>query len=145
MIPETIQIKYQQFDNPYRKLFSNKTEYVGCDFSDLVPSYKMDLSKDCPSTLINSAIIFAEEKEYYSFYTMVPREKFEEHIVKVLESNNNYILIVEEEVESNEKPINLLFWEWLFETVNQQDETLILHWILPNKYRKNFKNGKTYD
>jgi len=128
MIPEKIKIKYQSFDNPYRKLFFDQEEYVACDFSDLIPSWKIELSDNCSIELIKKSLKFAEERNYYSFYTVFSRESFDRYIT--IFEDTGYIPFVEEIVIQNEKSINLLFWEWLLETTNQEEDVLIIKWML---------------
>jgi hypothetical protein len=133
MIPENIKIKYQGFDNPFRKIFFNEKDYAACDFSDLIPSWKLEFSKDCPDTLIEEAINYAEDRGYYSFYIMISEESLDKSIDFFKQWN--YLLYVEEVVLKNEKSINQLFWEWIFDTTNQPEDVVIVKCMLSQECR----------
>jgi hypothetical protein len=121
--------------NFYKKTFKNRSGQIDCDFSVLVPSWKFDSSVPWSSDLFKSAIEYAEQKQYYGFYTVVDSEHLEDYLKFIKSVAGNYLVIVEESIPHNEKPINILFWNWLFSSVSRDYETCVINHILPGELR----------
>lgn len=133
MIPDHIQLKYQGFNNPYRKIFIMKNDFVACDFSDLVPSWKLEFSPECPKELFDQAIRYAEDRGYYSFYIISSLDKISDYLT--LFTDKHYVSYIEEVILKNEKSINLIFWEWLFDTTNYQHDVAVIKFMLSQDCR----------
>lgn len=133
MIPDHIQLKYQRFNNPYRKIFILEDNFVACDFSDLVPSWKLEFSLEAPKELFNRAIQYAEDLEYYSFYLIADLHKVDDYLT--LFADKNYVPYVEEIILKNEKSVNLIFWEWLFDTTNYKHDVAVIKFMLSQDCR----------
>lgn len=118
----------------YKKVFTNHNEYVTCDFSILIPSWKLEAST-WDVNLFKSAIEYAESKNYYSFYTTVSLDKLDSYRDFVNTVAQNYSVIVEEIVPENEKSINLLFWDWLFLSTSFNKKMCVIYHILTQNYR----------
>lgn len=132
MIPKNIKNKYNDcVDNPYRKLFVSNDAYAACDFSDLIPSYFLEISENCNADLINQFTDYAEKRNYFSFYIL---SKSVAETTQLFTATN-YTYTVEETVMANCKSLNLLFWDWLFDTKNVPFETYVLKFSLPQIYR----------
>jgi hypothetical protein len=136
MIPDSINLKYQNFDNPFRKLFFDEHDFVGCDFSDYIPSWKMEASENFSQKLVETSIKFAEENKYYSFYLLISEKQCQDRMNKINQIKPEYLVSVEEEVLENEKPINLLFWDWIFENISYPEKMLVIYCFLPQEFRK---------
>jgi len=136
MIPDSINLKYQNIDNPFRKLFFDDRDFVGCDFSDYIPSWKMETSENFSQKLVETSIKFAEKNGYYSFYLLISEKQYRDRINKINQIKSEYLVSVEEEVLENEKPINLLFWDWIFENISYPEKMLVIYCFLPQEFRK---------
>jgi hypothetical protein len=121
--------------NPYKKVFENQSEWVVCDFSIMVPSWKINSSYPWSKMLYQESIEFAEKKHYYSFYQIIDFKNLNEYKDFIKKTAKHYQIIVEEIVPPNEKSINILFWNWLFCSVSQNKKLCVVNHILPEKYR----------
>jgi hypothetical protein len=131
MIPQKIISKYQNFDNPFRKLFFNNDNFVGCDFSDYIPSWKIELSKNFDQNLIDLSIKNAESKGYFSFYCLIEESQYKYYLETIKRTRPEYIVSIEEIIPSNEKPKSILFWDWIFENTSYSDVMLVVLCIYP--------------
>ena len=120
--------------NIYRKLFKKDNDMVSCDFSILVPSWKLN-SSGYSSELYNQAIDYAESKGYYSFYKIVDMDYLEEYQQFIKTTRQEYLIIIEEIVPKNEKPINVIFWDWLFLSTSYDKIICVIYHILPQEFR----------
>jgi hypothetical protein len=119
-------------NNPYRQKFENAHSSIICDFSTMIPSWNLILSGCWSKDLIRDAIDYAEQKGYYSFYTRINFEKLELYKNHV---NADYEIIIEEIVPPNEKPVSILFWDWVCSSSCINKETCIVYHVLPQRYR----------
>lgn len=121
--------------NKYKKIFREKSDYVSCDFSVLIPCWKIEFSDRWNVDLFRQAINESEKMRYYSFYSVAPEKSLNEYLHFFKNNFPQYLTIIEEVVPENEKPISLLFWDWLFSSISFDDRMCIVHHILPQGHR----------
>jgi len=119
----------------YKKMFRENSDYVSCDFSVLIPSWKIEFSDRWNIKLVRQAIDESKKMKYYSFYSVIPENKLNEYLQFFKDNFPQYLTIIEETVPENEKPISLLFWDWLFSSISFDARMCIAYHVLPQEFR----------
>jgi len=128
-------LKYNSEKNPYRKIFINDQDFVACDFSVLLPAWRLKTSDNYDESLFSQSIEYAESKKYYSFYSAISSKKWEEYFNFIKPIIPNYLISIEETVPNNEKPVSILFWEWVVESKSIDHRLHIVYHFLPQEFR----------
>jgi hypothetical protein len=126
------------FLDKYQKIFKENEDYVSCDFSVLIPAWKLETSTNWNINLFNQAIDYAEQKKYYSFYKVISSDSLNEYLKYMKTNFSRYILVIEETILENEKPTNLLFWDWLFLSTSFDRKLSIVNHILSQEFRNGY-------
>jgi hypothetical protein len=138
-------------DNPYAVSFGKfevgKLRVIICaTFSYMIPAwntsyvisnYDTAIGAIATFSLIKEVMKFAEERGYYQYYTVVESDKADvyDKLFK-LKMKTNYLTSVDELVEAHKRPINDLFWEWLYESRCKSVDTVVVNHWLPREFRK---------
>lgn len=138
-------------DNPYAisfgKFQDGKLRVIICaTFSHIVPAWNTsyvisnyDTAYGAIATfeLIKEVMKFAEARGYYQYYTVVEADKADvyDRLFK-LKMKTNYLTAVDEVVEAHKRPINDLFWGWLYESRCKSVDTVVVNHWLPREFRK---------
>lgn len=139
-------------DNPYALAFgyfdeSEQLRAMICvTFSNVVPAWNTsyvfsnyDTSKGALIifNLIEEVMKFAESRGYYQYYTVVEKERAQSYdILFKRKMKTEYLTAVDEVVPANQRPVNKLFWDWLYENRTKTvDAVVVNHW-LPRNYRQ---------
>ena len=122
--------------NPYRKIIVHKDKQAICDFSELIPAWKLQKDFDFSNeSLLSQCIDFAESRNYFCFYSCVTQSKLDLYMDQISFINNRYFTVVEEKVPSSSKSVNLLYWDWLMLTYCDDEPRCIIKHILKQEYR----------
>lgn len=137
-------------DNPYAISFGNfedgKLKALICaTFSHIVPAWNTsyvisnyDTAFGAIATfdLIKEVMKFAESRGYYQYYTVVEKTRASSYdkLFK-LKMKTNYLTAIDETVLAHKRPINDLFWGWLYESRCKNVDTVVVNHWLPRDYR----------
>jgi hypothetical protein len=139
-------------DNPYALAFgyfdeSDHLRAIICvTFSNVVPAWNTsyvfsnyDTAKGALVifNLIEEVMKFAESRGYYQYYTVVEKERAESYdILFKRKMKTEYLTAIDEIVPAGFRPVNKIFWDWLYENRTKTVDTVVVsHW-LPRDYRQ---------
>ena len=138
-------------DNPYAVSFgkfeSSELKAVICaNYSHSVPAwstnYIISNYQSARGALVAFALIkeqmkFAESRGYYQYYTVVEKDRAEayDRLFK-LKMKTNYLTAIDEVVPARQRPINDLFWGWLYESRTKSVDTVVVNHWLPREHRQ---------
>ena len=138
-------------DNPYALTFghfddSGKLRAIICvTFSYMIPAWNTSYVFTNYSTtegalitfnLIKEVMKFAESRGYYQYYTVVEKERADSYdkLFK-RKMKTEYLTAVDEIVPAHNRPINDLFWNWLYENRCKDVDTVVVNHWLPREHR----------
>jgi hypothetical protein len=137
-------------DNPYAIAFgyfeNDKLKAIICaTFSNIIPAwntsyiisnYDNAFGAIATFALIKEVIRYAESRGYYQYYTVVEKDRAEAYdkLFK-LKMKTNYLTAIDETVQAHRRPVNDLFWEWLYESRCKGIDTVVVNHWLPREYR----------
>jgi hypothetical protein len=138
-------------DNPYALAFGyfdeseNLRAMICVTFSNVVPAWNTSYvfsnydsikGSEVIFSLIKEVMSFAESRGYYQYYTVVEKERAESYdILFRRKMKTEYLTAIDETVLSNCRPINKLFWDWLYENRTKTIDTVVVNHWLPREYR----------
>jgi hypothetical protein len=87
--------------------------------------------------LIKEQMKFAESRGYYQYYTVVEKDRAEAYdkLFK-FKMKTNYLTAIDEMVPAKQRPINDLFWGWLYESRTKLVDTVVVNHWLPREHRQ---------
>lgn len=138
-------------DNPYALTFghfddSGKLRAIICvTFSYMIPAWNTSYVFTNYNTtegalitfnLIKEVMKFAESRGYYQYYTVVEKERADSYdkLFK-RKMKTEYLTAVDEIVPAHNRPINDLFWNWLYENRCKDVDTVVVNHWLPREHR----------
>ena len=138
-------------DNPYAVSFgkfegSELKAVICANYSHMIPAwstaYVISNYKSAQGALVAFALIkeqmkFAESRGYYQYYTVVEKDRAEAYdkLFK-FKMQTNYLTAIDEVVPARQRPINDLFWGWLFDSKTKSVDTVVVNHWLPREHRK---------
>lgn len=123
-------------DNPYRKLFKLDDDYLVCDFSENIPAWKVDECSNFKNKkLFLESISYAEDRKFYNFYNIIFLSEYKNYIENMKFLEDRYNLTIEEYIPSNDKSVNILFWDWIMDNISHEEERIIVLHSLKQEYR----------
>lgn len=141
---------FTRVDNPYAVSFGkfedNTLKALICaSFSHIIPAWNIsyvisnyDTAYGALATfdLIKEVMRYAESHGYYQYYTVIEKERAEPYdkLFK-LKMKTNYLTAIDETVPAHIRPVNDLFWEWLYESRCKSVETVVVNHWLPREHR----------
>jgi hypothetical protein len=143
-------------DNPYALAFGHfdnagKLRAMICvTFSYMIPAWNTSYVFSNYNTtegaivtfnLIKEVIKFAESRGYYQYYTVVEKERADSYdkLFK-RKMKTEYLTAVDEVVPAHKRPINDLFWGWLYESRCKDVDTVVVNHWLPREHRTFISN-----
>jgi hypothetical protein len=124
-------------DNPYRKIFKLDNDYIICNFSENIPAWKIEECSNFENTqLFLDCLSYAESRKFYNFYNVIFLSDYNKYVNKIKFLEERYNLTIEENIDSNEKSINIMFWDWLLDNLSHEGERLVMLHSLKQQYRK---------
>ena len=151
LLTENIIRFFTRNDNPYAVSFgkfegSELKALICANYSYMIPawstSYIISNYESAQGALISFALIkeqmkFAESRGYYQYYTVVEKDRADayDRLFK-FKMKTNYLTAVDEIVPATQRPINDLFWGWLFDSKTKSVDTAIVNHWLPREYRE---------
>jgi hypothetical protein len=142
---------FTRVDNPYSIAFgkfeNDKLRAIICaTFSYMVPAwstsyvisnYNSTTGAYASFELIKEVMKHAESRGYYQYYTVVEKDRAESYDKLFrLKMKTNYLTAVDENVPAHNRPINDLFWGWLYESRCKNVDTVVVNHWLPREFRK---------
>lgn len=137
-LPENIKQRYTGFASPYRQIIADHGVFAACDYSDQIPAWHLEQiypNFDVSKTVITQSIEYAEKRQFYHFYYIVAADQLEQYTEAMSEIDARYQITIEEKIPANEKPVNVLFWDWLYDTTCRQYDTVVVLHSLPQIHR----------
>lgn len=141
---------FTRTDNPYAVAFgkfeNDQLRAIICaTFSYMIPAwntsyvisnYDSAFGAIATFDLIKEVMKFAESRGYYQYYTVVEKDRAEPYdkLFK-LKMKTNYLTAIDEIVPAHKRPINDLFWGWLYESRCKNVDTVVVNHWLPREYR----------
>lgn len=138
-------------DNPYAVSFgkfegSELKAVICANYSHMIPAwstaYVISNYKSAQGALVAFALIkeqmkFAESRGYYQYYTVVEKDRADAYdkLFK-LKMHTNYLTSIDEIVPARQRPVNDLFWGWLFDSKTKSVDTVVVNHWLPREHRK---------
>lgn len=138
-------------DNPYAVSFgkfegSELKAVICANYSHMIPAwstaYVISNYKSTRGALVAFALIkeqmkFAESRGYYQYYTVVEKDRADAYdkLFK-FKMQTNYLTAIDEIVPANRRPVNDLFWGWLFDSKTKSVDTVVVNHWLPREHRK---------
>ena len=151
LVTDSIINFFTRVDNPYSIAFgkfeNDKLRAIICaTFSHVIPAwnisyvisnYNSSAGAHASFELIKEVMKHAEFRGYYQYYTVVEKDRAESHdrLFK-LKMKTNYLTAVVEHIPAKQRPINDLFWEWLYENSTKPIDTVVVNHWLPKEFRK---------
>ena len=104
--------------------------------SYIISNYDSAFGAIATFRLIRETINFAESRGYYQYYTVVEKDRAESYD-KLFKAKvkTNYLTAIDEIVPAHKRPVNGLFWEWLYESRCKSVDTVVVNHWLPREYR----------
>jgi hypothetical protein len=134
MLPDSLTQKYTRTDTPYRKIFLEENATIAADFSDMIPYWYLEYF-DYSKTLLEKVCGWAESRNYFGFYTIIDSRDIETHISFIKSSSPKYESVIEEIIPSNQKSKNVMYWDWICDSVSTDFERTIVLSILLQQHR----------
>jgi hypothetical protein len=150
LLTDTIVRFFTRDDKPYAIAFGHfedeKLKAIICaTFSNMIPAwntsyvisnYDNAFGAIATFELIKEVIAFAESRGYYQYYTVIEKDRAEPYdkLFK-LKMKTNYLTAIDETVPAHKRPVNDLFWEWLYESRCKGIDTVVVNHWLPREYR----------
>jgi len=128
-LPENIKQRYTGFASPYRQIIADHDQIPAWHLEQVYPNL------DVAASVILQSIEYAEKRQFYHFYSIVAFDQLTHYTETLEEIDSRYQITVEEKVRSNDKPVNVLFWDWLYDTTCRSYDTVVVLHSLPQKYR----------
>lgn len=137
-------------DNPYAITFGKYEEgelkaIICATFSNMIPAwntsyvisnYNSAFGAIATFDLIKEMMRFAESRGYYQYYTVVEKERAEAYDKLFKQKmKTNYLTAIDEIVYAHKRPVNSLFWEWLYESRCKTVDTVVVNHWLPREHR----------
>ena len=138
-------------DNPYAVSFgkfegSELKAVICANYSHMIPAwstnYIISNYKSTRGALITFALIkeqmkFAESIGYYQYYTVVEKDRADAYDKLFnFKMQTKYLTAIDEVVPANQRPVNDLFWGWLYENRLKSIDTVVVNHWLPREHRK---------
>jgi hypothetical protein len=138
-------------DNPYAVSFgkfegSELKAVICANYSHMIPAwstayvisnYESAQGALAAFALIKEQMKFAESRGYYQYYTVVEKDRADayDRLFK-FKMQTNYLTAIDEVVPASHRPINDLFWGWLFDSKTKSVDTVVVNHWLPREHRK---------
>jgi hypothetical protein len=138
-------------DNPYAVSFgkfegSELKAVICANYSHMIPawstSYVISNYESAQGALVAFALIkeqmkFAESRGYYQYYTVVEKDRADAYdkLFK-FKMKTNYLTAIDEVVPARQRPINDLFWGWLYDSKTKSVDTVVVNHWLPREHRQ---------
>lgn len=122
--------------NPYRKIIEYLDKTAVCEFSEIVPAWKLNREFDfLDIDLFIQCLNFAESRNYYNFYNIIKKSEYDIYMQKMSFMTDRYNITVEEILHPSQKSVNLLFFDWIMNTFVDHEHRYILLHSLKQEYR----------
>ena len=151
LLTDSITNFFTRIDNSYSIAFgkfeNDKLRAIICaTFSHMIPAwntsyvfsnYNSSAGAHATFELIKEVMKHAEFRGYYQYYTVVGKDRAESHdrLFK-LKMKTNYLTAIDEVVPARQRPINDLFWGWLYESRTKSVDTVVVNHWLPREHRQ---------
>jgi hypothetical protein len=138
-------------DNPYAVSFGKFEEselkaVICANYSHMIPAwstaYVISNYESAQGALVAFALIkeqmkFAESRGYYQYYTVVEKDRADAYdkLFK-FKMKTNYLTAIDEVVPARQRPINDLFWGWLYDSKTKSVDTVVVNHWLPREHRQ---------
>jgi hypothetical protein len=138
-------------DNPYAVSFgkfegSELKAVICANYSHMIPAwstaYVISNYESAQGALVAFALIkeqmkFAESRGYYQYYTVVEKDRADAYdkLFK-FKMKTNYLTAIDEVVLARQRPINDLFWGWLYDSKTKSVDTVVVNHWLPREHRQ---------
>jgi hypothetical protein len=150
LLTDSIVNFFTRSDNPYAVAFGqfedNNLRAIICStFSYMIPAwhnqyvisnYNNAFGGIVGINLIKEVTKYAESRGYYQYYNMIEKDRFHtwDKLFK-LKMKSNYLTAIDEIVPAGKRPVNDLFWGWLYESRCKTVDTVVVNHWLPREYR----------
>jgi len=151
LIADNIIRLFTRNDNPYAVSFgkfegSELKAVICATYSYMIPAwntsyiianYESARGALVAFDLIKEQMKFAESRGYYQYYTVVEKSRADAYdkLFK-FKMKTNYLTAIDEVVPARQRPINDLFWGWLYDSKTKSVDTVVVNHWLPREHRQ---------